>query len=260
MKPYFLLILAFCGAIQLSYAQGISGLVTSETNEPIPFVNIYIKTLERGTTTDAAGQYYLTIQPGEYEVIFSALGYQTQSKEVKVEDGEVILNVQLLEDNIELNEVVIKASKKNPANEIIRKVIANKDKYLKDATSFRCQVYIKATELIEEKRKKGTDKPKESIVSLEGAAIDPFESANNQKENEIDKINLAEIQLTLNFQAPDAYKEERTAYKSYGDISGLYLPRFDENDFNIYRNLLPLNGISETPVISPLSRTAILSL
>ena len=261
MKIFISTLSLFLFFSSLVFGQGIVGKVTNQTQEPLAFVNIYIKTLETGTTTNAKGEYYFVVQPGEYEVIFSSLGYQSFSQVVRIDNEEVTLNVTLQPDDIQLNEVVIKASKKNPAYEIIRKVIANKEKHLKSAKNYRCEVYLKASEILDEKERKKPKTPKKEGVTLglDGIPVDPFESAPNSSDKELKNINLTEIQMTLNFKAPDLYKEERTAYKSYGDKTGLFIPSFEENDFNIYRGLLPLKGIAETPVISPLNKTAILS-
>ena len=252
----WILLLAFLLLPLLLTGQSIRGQVVNESGEPIPFVNIFIKTLETGTTTDGNGHYFLTVQPGEYEVAFSSVGYESQLIPMLVGDGVATNNVQLLPDKVQLEEIVIKASKKNPANEIIRKVIAGKDRYLKNAPDYRCQVYLKATEIIEERRRK---KPVKEVVSLAGEPMDPFEEKKPAAASEFDKMKLVEMQLTLNFKAPNLYKEERTAYKSYGRPDGLFIPRFGESDFNFYRNLIYLKGIAETPIISPVSRTAILS-
>jgi hypothetical protein len=67
------------------------------------------------------------------------------------------------------------------------------------------------------------------------------------------------MNLVLNYRYPDQYKEERTGYKAYGTKDGLFVPVFSEADFNFYYNLVDLKGIAEVPVISPVSRFAILS-
>lgn len=260
MKLLLPLIVLVLGGLTTGYAQAIKGKVTNKNNEPIPFVNIYIKTLERGTTTDANGSYFLTLQPGEYEVIYSVLGYQAQRVMVEISDKDFIQHVQLLDDQINLEAAEVKASKKSPAFEIIKKVIDRKDRYFRQAKSYQCEVYLKATEQLEDKTPpKKVKKAPPVTVGLEGTPVDPFEGGVSTEDKKVPKINLVEAQLTLHFQAPKNYKEERTAYQSYGDISGLFLPRLSEDQFNIYQNSIFLRGIAETPIVSPLSTTAILS-
>ena len=258
MKTLLPFVLAFL-AYSAVNGQHLSGKVLNDAGEPVPFVNIFIKTLQIGTTTDVEGQYRLVVQPGEYEVLFSAVGYQSVATLIQLGEADRVLDVRLHTDQLELQEVVIRASKKNPAYEIIRKVIEGKDRYLRDAAPYRCQVYVKATEVVEEKPGKKTSAEETEVgVSLGGQAIDPF-VGDGQEANRYNRINMTEMELTLNFHPPGLYKEERTAYRTYGDRSGLYLPGFGESDFNFYRNLVSLEGISNIPIISPLSRTAILS-
>ena len=255
---YWIIILIFLGFSNLN-GQSISGRVTNEKNEAIPYANIYIKTLERGTTTDGNGYYFLTVQPGEYEIIYSSVGYQTKIVLVKLENKEVVQNILLPSDQVKLEEVVIKASKRNPAYEIIRKVMDNRDRYLKDAAPYQCELYIKATETIEKKVQEPPKKQKEEIVSLEGAPIDPFEAAQQKLNDTLANLNLVEIRSTLSVSPPNKFKEERTGYQTYGSLDGLFLPQFNEEDFNFYRNLISFKGISETPIISPFSKTGILA-
>jgi predicted transcriptional regulator len=238
------------------YTQNISGYIQNEDNEPIPYVNIYIQELDSGTATDENGYYFLNLDVGDYEVVFSALGYISETRNIIVGDEPVVENIWMKQSNLELNEIVVKAKKRDPAYEIIQKVIDNKKKYLTQISSSKSKVYIKAIEELDEKAK-----AKEKIVEvgLEGEGIDPFEAANKEDQELLGRLNMAEIEIILNYQYPQKYKEERIAYEKYGDQSGLFIPRFGETDFNFYKNLVPLPGITEVPIISPVSRTAILS-
>ncbi len=240
-------------------AQGISGYTLSEKNEPIPFANVFIQELATGTSSDAEGKYYINLSNGVYHVIFSSVGYITQSFVITVGDKLVInKNVRLKISDLELNEVIVSAKKKDPAYEIIQKVIENKDKFLSQISSSKSKVYIKATENLDlkPKKKKATT---EAQVSLEGTPMNPFEDKSTHSNPKLDNINMLEMDIILNYEYPNKYKEERIAVKSYGDKSGLYIPRFGETDFNFYRNIVDMNGLAETPVISPISRTSIVS-
>ncbi len=244
-------------------AQNISGHVQNEASEPIPYVNIFIKELGSGTTTDEQGYYFLNIEPGEYEVIYSVLGFATKSIQVIVNEDPIQKNIWMTASSVELDQVVVKASKRDPAYAIIKNAIDAKSKYLKQVDSYRTKIYIKATEEIDEKEKKkkkrAKKKVKEPEVATGAPGTDPFLEAEQAKLKEISGLNLIETELTLNFQYPRKYKEERTAYKVYGDKAGLFIPLFGESDFNFYRNLVFIREVSEVPIISPLNRTSVLS-
>ncbi len=94
--------------ITLLFAQKgiIKGKVTDGTS-PIPFVNVLIIDEKFGTSTDINGEYILSSVPmGEYELRFSAVGYETKFIDVKVLPNKTLeLNVTLNEKMIELGEV-----------------------------------------------------------------------------------------------------------------------------------------------------------
>ena len=279
-----LLLILFCACALYSSAQHITGRVYNTDNEPIPFVNLFVNQLQTGTSADENGIYFLNVDVGEYDFVFSALGYETQKVRLTIIDGTNRHDIFLEDSNVELDEVLVKASKKNPGYEIIRKVIDRKKKFLRQVESYRSEVYVKAVEKLDEKdspksakrkakalaekeaaeKKKEEDKKKLKKSSVDIGDVsdlqaDPFADAKNAEAREINKVNLIEMKLTLNYEYPGNYKEERTAFKVSGDKAGLFVPRFDEADFNFYRNLVDFTGITELPVVSPISRTAILS-
>ena len=263
MKKFtFLFFLLLFASFPSLLAQSISGFVLGENNEAIPYVNVFVRELASGTSTDESGRYYLQMDPGNYQIVFSAIGYEEYQIEIVLGDDDLNKTIYLKPSNVELEELVVKASKKDPAYGIIRKAIENKEKYLTQLNSSKTEVYVKATEEINDLKSKyqKKDKDKQEIESTESIANTlPTEQFLNEVEDTTLELNMVEMQLTLNFQAPDSYKEERTAYKKYGSKHGLFLPLFNETDFNFYRNLVQLKGIVDVPVISPISKTAILT-
>lgn len=257
LSTVIVFLLLFAGSSD-TFAQSISGFVLNEKNEPVPYVNIYVREISSGTSTDINGKYYLTLIPGPYQFVISAIGYETKQLDIVIADGPLKKNIYLKSSDIALNELVIKAKRKDPAVEIIQLAIKNREKYQSQIQSFKSDVYIKATEVIDEKEKKRLAKA--SVVETEdGEALDIFAKEQSENAKKFGKISLMEVQLTLNYQAPDKYKEERTGYLSYGSKAGLFIPTYGESDFNFYKNLVNMPEIMEVPVISPISRTAILT-
>ena len=254
-----LLCLLYFSLPQLFAQSSISGYVQNENNEPVPYVNIYLKNQNTGTSTDSKGKYYLRLLPGEYDLVFSSVGYELYELNVIIGDSPLVKNIWLKPSSTELNQIIVKASKKDPAFDIIKKVIDNKKNL--QVNSLKSDVYIKAIEVLDEKKrpqKEDIDDDKE-IVSLSSDSMDSFGEERIIEQNKLGSTNMVEINLTLNYEYPDNYKEERTGFKSYGNVAGLFLPRFSETDFNIYDNLIHIKGVTEIPVISPISRTSILS-
>lgn len=240
-----------------SFGQSISGKVLNEANHPVPFANIYIQESSTGVSADDKGRYFITLDPGVYHLVVTSMGYESRRFEIEIRDRPFIYDLVINSSSIQLSEVEVRVRRRDPAYEIIQKVIDNKEKHRSQVTSSRTQLYVKATEVVDRKKKKAA--PPKEVVKLEGEAVDPFEQAKREEEARLSQINMVEMQLMLNYQFPNNYKEERTAYKLYGTKAGLFIPVFSETDFNFYYNLVRLKGISEVPLISPVSRTAILS-
>ncbi|MFK7950215.1 MAG: DUF5686 and carboxypeptidase regulatory-like domain-containing protein [Saprospiraceae bacterium] len=251
-------------------AQSISGYVYNMDNEPIPYANIFVRELGSGTTTDENGYYYLQFTVGgEFQIAISSLGYETLDQMIVVKDENMKKSFFLKTSAFALEEVTVRASKRDPAYAIIQNAIDNKKKYLRAINSYKTEVYLKAVEEVDKKNKKKKKKKVEEVepepdkadgINISGGEPTP-QLTEAQKANRalMGKLNLVELQLTLNYQYPKKYKEERTAYKKSGDQNGLFIPKFGETDFNFYRNMVRFTGIAETPIISPLSNTSVLS-
>jgi hypothetical protein len=253
------------------YAQSISGFVYDETNAPVPFANVYLKNTQRGTAADAQGKYYLQLNdPGVIDLVFTAVGYETQELKIKVLHQEnLVKNVWLKVDELELEEVSISARRRDPAYDIIAKAIDNKERWNSQFASSTCEVYIKAAEVISEKEKKKREKEKkqeeleEKRRKNEETEEDPDAIAKREHQAPINKIagsrNMAEVQMTRYYQRPNSIKEIREGFKKYGSSYGLFYTSTNEADFNFYDNLMSMGNLNELPVISPLHPTSILT-
>jgi len=242
----------------VSFAQSLSGKIVNEQQEGIPFANIFFRELGTGTSSSDQGIYHITVDPGEYHIVISAVGYDSRSLVVKVDDQDTKDIVLKVSDN-KLNEVLIKASKKDPAFEIISNVIDNKPKFQSQFNTLSSKVYIKAKETRESDLVEKDRKSKRKKIESTDLETDPFEEMEKKRKAEMSKLSLLEMQLNLHQKYPNKYKEERTAYKAYGSKEGLYIPRFDEADFNFYDNMVFARSIIETPIVSPFSKTAIIT-
>lgn len=82
----------------------ISGKVTGQNGEPLAGVSVAVKGTNNGTTTDAAGNYSLSVPNKSAVLVFSYVGYASQ--EVPVGDRTTI-NANLSTSTSELNTVVV---------------------------------------------------------------------------------------------------------------------------------------------------------
>lgn len=85
-------------------ARQISGKIVDDNNEPLPGVNILIRSTGNGTISDVDGKYSLSIPSGQVTLVFSFVGYVSQ--EIPVTNRSV-LDVTLKADVAVLKEVVV---------------------------------------------------------------------------------------------------------------------------------------------------------
>jgi hypothetical protein len=133
-KIIFLLALVIlASATNIARAQTvIKGTITnSATHQPMPFVSVYFKG-GKGISSAEDGSYTLSTINGKLtQVEFSYGGYKKIVKQVEA-GKETVLDIEM--EQPVMNTVVIKtkrgkySNKDNPAVELIRKVIDNKDK------------------------------------------------------------------------------------------------------------------------------------
>ncbi|OIN60901.1 SusC/RagA family TonB-linked outer membrane protein [Arsenicibacter rosenii] len=83
----------------------ITGKVTDESANGLPGVSIVVKGTQRGTVTDADGQYRLSVpDAGQVVLAYSFVGYQPVDITLT---GQTVLNVTLKPDEHSLEEVVV---------------------------------------------------------------------------------------------------------------------------------------------------------
>ncbi len=80
----------------------VSGKVTSATGEPMAGVSVFVKGTRTGTTTDAAGNYSLTV-PDDAVLVFTSVGYESTESAVA---GKSTLNISM-QPSVRIQEQVI---------------------------------------------------------------------------------------------------------------------------------------------------------
>jgi len=110
----FLLIALFICTVSIAQNKGtISGVLTDKemNNEVLPFANVLIKGTNISVNTDVDGKYSLSVNPGNYTLIFSFLGYESIETPVAVKAAEtVVINQALSSGSYTLKDVVVQAS------------------------------------------------------------------------------------------------------------------------------------------------------
>ena len=116
MKQFLTLIALYISAFTFAQTGSVTGTLTDKeyNDEPLAFANVIIKGTTKGTTSDFDGIYILeNIEPGEYIIQFSFVGYETQEIPTTIVANETVtLNVSMGPSSAKLDEVVIKTTVK----------------------------------------------------------------------------------------------------------------------------------------------------
>ncbi len=90
----------------------ISGHVKDEAGEDLIGSTIYVKELNTGTVTNAYGFYSITLKEGTYQLDYSYVGYETQTRKIELSKNQNI-NITLNEASKTIDEVIVTAERKN---------------------------------------------------------------------------------------------------------------------------------------------------
>lgn len=107
----FLLVLTSALSIAISgYSQEkvtLNGYIRDVSNgEELIGVTVYIPEIKAGTVTNAYGFYSITVAPGNYQVLFSYVGYKTQSVAIDLTKSES-RNIELVSEATMIQEIVV---------------------------------------------------------------------------------------------------------------------------------------------------------
>ena len=135
------LLFSFAGG----YSQVVSGTISDENNEPLPFATVYLPGQNTGTASNEEGKYILKLKPGTYTVVFQYLGYEALEQVVRVRNENIELNVSLSLQPVVLESVTVSSDREDPAYTIMRKAIAKAKYHTQQVDSFSANVYIKGS-------------------------------------------------------------------------------------------------------------------
>lgn len=225
----FLISVLFLSNITFSQEFEVSGTIKdSKTNKPLEFVTVKVADTTFGTTADQDGKYFIKLKQGDYRLIFSYIGYNTDSAYVYVGDKDIKREIYLKPS--ELLTETIEVYGEDPAYEIIRKAIQYKKEFKRELNEYEYDAYSKFVI-----RSNRSEIPKSEI---------PKDSSG---EREMGIFGILESETKGYFKKPDLEKQIVVAKKETANIvRGFALPLivnfYDENlDFNEFKIPTPLS-------------------
>ncbi|MEY4927568.1 MAG: hypothetical protein RI894_2004 [Bacteroidota bacterium] len=225
----------------IALSNTISGRITDTKKELLSFVTIYVKNTTIGTTSNSMGEYSLDLPKGEYDLVFQYVGYKTKVEHISLQIKPLHLDISLVEEDLLLSEVTVKANAEDPAYRIIRNMIKQRKIRLKAVTNSECDVYIKGNQKI----KNAPDKIMGRDLGDLGGGLDSSRSG---------IVYLSESVSKLYFEQPDHFKEIMISSKVAGNDNGFSFNQAQAVNFNFYQNELDF----QTKLVSPIADDALL--
>lgn len=224
-------------------AQEVQGHIRSKAGEPLPYANVGIQGSSLGTTANSQGHYQLKLpEAGSYTLLFQYLGYQSQSRTLRLAEGETqTLDLWLHEERVQLQEVEVAArGPGNPAVAMVRKAIERKEQNHHPVKAYQCRTYVKGVQRVRNlpDRLMGMD------IEVEG-----FEEGQDSG-----ILYLSESVSRLYYRE-GAFREEMIASRVSGDPRGYSWNSSLYFQFSFYEDFV-LREITERGLVSPLSDNA----
>jgi hypothetical protein len=168
----------------------LTGMVyDQDTGEPISHVTVQIPGSGPATKTNDDGRYRLILQPGNYTLKISHVGYHSEEFRVTITDSSVIRDARLKKSIYNLGEREVYTRAYDPAQRIIAEAIKRKTDILMQIHDYS---FDASTRLVIA----DADKPDSESIFL-----------------------IAESRTTSFWEQPDKYKEVITARRQSANIS-----------------------------------------
>lgn len=206
-------------------SQTISGYLFDEQHQPLIGGSISIQGTYIGVAANNDGFYLLKLQPGNYKIVVSYIGYQSDTVRVEAKANQNLYKDFVLKSaSIVLSDVFVFSKKFNSAEEIVLNAIYRKEEYLSRIKNYEYSAYSKTVFILK------PDSNKEIIGGI------------------------AEIQSKGFFQTPNYFQEIILAKRQTANFSELFNIFSSGKIISILDDILI---IDELNVISPLNKNAL---
>lgn len=244
---FILYLIVFLNLPSVVWAQSLSlnGRIIDTFGRPVPFASIFEQGTSNGTSANSNGEYQLRLKPGKHNLIFKAIGYSQENRELNLSSDQT-MNVVLQTAVYQLSDVVVKAGAEDPAYAVIRNAIRKRKQHLAEPDQYTAEVYIKGMQKL-------LSAPKKFL----GRDIDDLGKQIGLDSNRAGILYLSESESRISFIQPDKIKEEMISSRVAGSNRAFSLNRASDIRTNFYENLLDMGGISNRPFISPVADNAL---
>lgn len=223
MKKRCIVFMALIGYVLSITAQHIEGTVSNEKQIPLPYVTVRVlnidSTFVQGVHTDSLGIYSMDLkQKGNYLLSISSIGYKSQTVPIEVQHSKQFSPLILETDNIELNEITIKATSFVRQNNKIS-IYPDKAQIKHSATGYDVLYRLMIPEIdVDRSEGKVSTIGGEATLYIDGRRVEPQE-IRSLNPKEIDKIEYYDVPTGKYMNDIAAINFITKKYKSGGYIS-----------------------------------------
>jgi hypothetical protein len=241
MKPTLLAALLLLMSF-FAYGGIISGTISDDKGNPLPYASVSIKGTTKGTTANSSGKYSIVLNPGQYTLVAQYVGYAKSEKMITVTGSDQYVDFSLSIQELTLSEVIVKKGE-DPAYEIIRNAIKKRNFYNNQVDSFSVTVYIKGL------MRSGAIPKQFFGQKIERDANDGLDSLGKGI------LFLSESVTQVDFTKPNNIKYRVISSRQSGGGYGLSFPFF----INFYQNNVSVfdNNLNPRGFISPIADGAL---
>ena len=199
----------------------------SRSAKPLLFVTVKEEGTSFGTTGDNKGDYIMKLKPGSHNLIFSYIGYFTDTAVVSIDSSDAERDIYLRPSEIMTD--VIEVLGEDPAIGIIRKAIEYKKKFKEKLNEYDFDAYTKY------------------VIRSNFGSVKENDSVKSDREQ---ILALMESETKNYFKKPDVFKSVVISRReSANTLRGVAIPYI----VNFYDEYVDLG---ESKVLSPLADNA----
>lgn len=145
--PIFILLigLACCAFPYAVQAQGLKGKIVDNTGESLPFASISVVGTDKGTASNAEGEFYLALTPGTHRIRFQYLGYSPLEAVFDIGSSYTSYTAVMQPEAIALPEAIVSGKGEDPAYTIMRRAIAKAKYHSLQVDEYHAMVYVKGS-------------------------------------------------------------------------------------------------------------------
>lgn len=250
-------------------ATSIKGVVKDEQGLPLFHVAVFVPGTNLGTHTNEKGEYQINLKPGNYNLNYNFIGYETVIKPIQIGQEKIqVFDIILKVNNNEMPMLVVNADRRDFVKRLVRGASDQREFYAKQMENYSVGFYGRTSmEKIDFKRDT-SDKIMQPPV-IQNAIYNVNENAGtlyssgNQIKLKVDAFrdfkpksndNFSSISVSFEY-GEETIVNDRDRWQDPYELSSASC----YSEFSLKENALTLPQLTDKKIISPIASTALLS-